>query len=508
MKEIERAAALAEKRSASNRGVLDHLKTLGDSGLLSSDSRLLESAASYVNILSIAYNDLGISIDKTTGEITGLDEAIYKMMAQDHSKKINALEVEIQKLQEALAASGDEAKVKLSNMYALLHGGLGNGISAAEQKDQLAKDLAAKQAERQALLVSNPGLDLILKDRAKAMQDAQKKRSDAEMAQQKAQYDLEKAFEKEKQESIRKLYQSEIDNENRYHEQALSHLNKRLFAIRKSLSGFGFSTAGLGFNPLSMTGQDAGKLRRQVKLDAGIQDKLARQASGHRVHFSSKEKARIQEEMDAQMEAARIEREIEEEKQRHADELVRLQQEASEALKQSSEGLDEAAAQIKSAGAALKQAAADLAKANENIHKLEEKYAELISGNLDLQNKEQEKREERKTEGMGIVRKEQQINRPQPMFSQQQNEILEGNAGHYGKELKAQRELREKDIKEANRRKLRLEGINASRIEKGLNPLPTLQSGNSGNADVVTELQEVNRKLADINKGAILLRNE
>lgn len=85
-----------EKAQAADQGMLDRLNELSE--LAEKDTlnnAEVEEATRLIAALTAKYGDLGLSIDETTGKITGMAEAQKKMLEQQTEDKIRALQLQI-----------------------------------------------------------------------------------------------------------------------------------------------------------------------------------------------------------------------------------------------------------------------------------------------------------------------------------------------------------------------------------------------------------------------------
>ena len=96
---IAEAAAVNEKYRQAGEGALRKLSELSNVEKLSNVQKA--EAVSLIAKLTRQYGDLGISIDRSTGKITGLDRAMVTRLQKDKDRRIRELEGQLKELRSA-----------------------------------------------------------------------------------------------------------------------------------------------------------------------------------------------------------------------------------------------------------------------------------------------------------------------------------------------------------------------------------------------------------------------
>ena len=101
----DNAAANEQNRQAA-AGYLEKLQSLASQEKLSNASKA--EAVKLIGDLKKSYGDLGITLDETTGKITGLDAALVKKAQRDKQSRISEIKAELKQLQAANKLQTDE----------------------------------------------------------------------------------------------------------------------------------------------------------------------------------------------------------------------------------------------------------------------------------------------------------------------------------------------------------------------------------------------------------------
>ena len=134
---LDRAAAAADKHRAAvekqvseDQTYMDRLGELASKEALSNEAKA--EAATLIANLTSRYGDLGLSIDKVTGKITGMDKAQAEMLKRIRAERQKAISDQIASIERQTA---NEAKNAIKGMYLFgnAFGGAENGLSRTRE---------------------------------------------------------------------------------------------------------------------------------------------------------------------------------------------------------------------------------------------------------------------------------------------------------------------------------------------------------------------------------------
>lgn len=134
---LDRAAAAAdkhreavEKQTAEDQTYMDRLGELASKEALSNEAK--SEAATLIRNLSARYGDLGLSIDKVTGKITGMDKAQAEFLKKVRRQRMQAVSEQIASTERRAA---NEAKNAVTGMYVFGNrfGGAAEGIKQTRE---------------------------------------------------------------------------------------------------------------------------------------------------------------------------------------------------------------------------------------------------------------------------------------------------------------------------------------------------------------------------------------
>ena len=162
-----------EKRRKSESDLLNQLQALSSEEMLSSSQK--SEAAKLIEELGASYSDLGISIDETTGKITGLDEAMLKVGKKQHKDETGDLERQLKDMRAQYDSYNEiiNADGFWNNVFS---GGKSSdaAMKAAQDQAALTEKMMALQKKLHALKKKDPE-----KEFAAKKQEAEKKQFNA-----------------------------------------------------------------------------------------------------------------------------------------------------------------------------------------------------------------------------------------------------------------------------------------------------------------------------------------
>ena len=162
-----------EKRRKSESDLLNQLQALSSEEMLSISQK--SEAAKLIEELGESYSDLGISIDETTGKITGLDEAMLKVGKKQHKDEVGDLERQLKDMRAQYDSYNEiiNADGFWNNVFS---GGKSSdaAMKAAQDQAALTEKMMAVQKKLHALKKKDPE-----KEFAAKKQEAEKKQFNA-----------------------------------------------------------------------------------------------------------------------------------------------------------------------------------------------------------------------------------------------------------------------------------------------------------------------------------------
>ncbi len=153
-----------EKRRKSESDLLNQLQALSSEEMLSSSQK--SEAAKLIEKLGESYSDLGVSIDETTGKITGLDEAMLKVGRKQHKEEVGDLERQLKDMR-AQYDSYNEIINADSFWNNLFSGGKSSdaAMKAAQDQAALTEKMMAVQKKLHDLKKKDPEKEFAAKKR-------------------------------------------------------------------------------------------------------------------------------------------------------------------------------------------------------------------------------------------------------------------------------------------------------------------------------------------------------
>ncbi len=155
VQETEKLAAANDRQRQSESDALKQLQALSSEEMLSCEQK--SEALKLIEQLKKSYAGLGVSIDETTGRITGLDDAMREVGKKQHKEELADID---RQLKEMRAQRDAYNKIIDADSYwnNVLSGGRTseNAMKAAEMQTALVKQMMALQKKRNELRKKDP----------------------------------------------------------------------------------------------------------------------------------------------------------------------------------------------------------------------------------------------------------------------------------------------------------------------------------------------------------------
>ncbi|MBO4631754.1 MAG: hypothetical protein J5858_07510 [Lentisphaeria bacterium] len=160
---IAEAAAVNEKYRQSGESAMQKLSDLSKVEELSNVQKT--EAVALIDQLNKQYGDLGISIDRTTGKILGLNRAMSVKLPQNKEKRIHEIDAQIQQL------TGERnVQDKIISSESFWNRLIGNSkektAEALQKRIEIDQQLRELRIQRNHLLQSNPAADFLTQQSA------------------------------------------------------------------------------------------------------------------------------------------------------------------------------------------------------------------------------------------------------------------------------------------------------------------------------------------------------
>jgi hypothetical protein len=316
------------------------------------------------------YSELGDAVVDASGKIQGLDEAFAKKLEHDQAVQLNMMDAQIAALKEAYDAQREivgKATGWRSWIPGIANIANSKAESAAREQSNIGNQLRELQRKRNELAKETPAEDFMRRQKAKqqdADEKAAKKRAEDEkkaseqaakaeeeaskrrIAAEKAVHDAARRYIDARKNMAKTLHDEQVRQAKSAADAEIAQLQRRRNALQRRMGRFGFS---LEVNPDESSSERRKRIARQ-NLDASIATKQAQQAEGKRVHYTSKEEARIKEYQQTQSRIKKTEAEIAQ------IEAANKARDAAEAQKVASERFQEAATKQMEAASSLSTA--------------------------------------------------------------------------------------------------------------------------------------------------------